>query len=401
MFQESNWLAADSIKDQTPSQVSYFSYAANGDRELEFQAPPGNPWVTLRRLYYDGLGRTVGLRDVGITDGNGPGRYRCNLYGPSPYVLAPCSGGMEVPVWLVYDGPNVGATMQTNRWVFIHGGGIDDPLMAFYRGSGTPTEYYWITDGAGRHLAAGTSNGALTSNSQQGEHYLYRGGKWVGSTSAATSYDADRQSTITAPGYTFFRNRVYDQRTARWTQEDPIGLAGGLNLFQFNGSNPVTLTDPFGLCPEEKRDSNGNCPGGLTVSEWTRVEGGIAEVRHEGMRRRLTRMLNDGKIHAAPSLDDPDAYFGTNWHSGHITGTRRQGAAGISAFDLAPEDLGFSLVHEVGHVDQVGGLSTVQINQMQARRREDLAYRQFIERGAHIGACMFVPHTQIFAPYCE
>jgi RHS repeat-associated protein len=229
--------------------VSYFSYAANGDRELEFHAPPGDLWVTLRRLYYDGLGRTVGLRDVGITDGNGPGRYRCNLYGPSPYVLAPCSGGVEVPVWLVYDGPNVGATMQTNRWVFLHGGGIDDPLMAYYRGSGTPTEYYWITDGAGRHLAAGTSDGSLTSDSQQGQHYLYRGGKWVGSTSAATSYEADRQSTITAPGYTFFRNRVYDQRTARWTQEDPIGIAGGLNLYQFNGANPTIYSDPFGLAP--------------------------------------------------------------------------------------------------------------------------------------------------------
>lgn len=34
-------------------------------------------------------------------------------------------------------------------------------------------------------------------------------------------------------------------------QEDPLGVAGGLNLYQFNGNNPVTFTDPFGLCPPE------------------------------------------------------------------------------------------------------------------------------------------------------
>jgi hypothetical protein len=30
---------------------------------------------------------------------------------------------------------------------------------------------------------------------------------------------------------------------------DPIGLAGGLNAYGFAGGDPVTYSDPFGLCP--------------------------------------------------------------------------------------------------------------------------------------------------------
>jgi len=39
-----------------------------------------------------------------------------------------------------------------------------------------------------------------------------------------------------------------------FTQEDPIGLAGGLNLYGFAGGDPVNFSDPFGLC----KDANGN-----------------------------------------------------------------------------------------------------------------------------------------------
>jgi RHS repeat-associated protein len=46
------------------------------------------------------------------------------------------------------------------------------------------------------------------------------------------------------------RQRVYDPQSGRFTQEDPIGLAGGLNLYGFANSDPVNFSDPFGLCPK-------------------------------------------------------------------------------------------------------------------------------------------------------
>lgn len=54
-----------------------------------------------------------------------------------------------------------------------------------------------------------------------------------------------------ATGYQYKRNRYYDPGTGRFTQEDPIGLAGGMNLYGFAGGDPINFGDPFGLatCP--------------------------------------------------------------------------------------------------------------------------------------------------------
>ncbi|MGD2154775.1 MAG: RHS repeat-associated core domain-containing protein, partial [Gemmatimonadales bacterium] len=49
-------------------------------------------------------------------------------------------------------------------------------------------------------------------------------------------------------GLLYRRNRYYDPMAGRFTQPDPIGLAGGLNLYGFAGGDPANFTDPFGLC---------------------------------------------------------------------------------------------------------------------------------------------------------
>jgi uncharacterized protein RhaS with RHS repeats len=47
----------------------------------------------------------------------------------------------------------------------------------------------------------------------------------------------------------YMRNRYYDPATGQFTQTDPIGLAGGLNAFGFAAGDPITYSDPYGLCP--------------------------------------------------------------------------------------------------------------------------------------------------------
>jgi RHS repeat-associated protein len=72
-----------------------------------------------------------------------------------------------------------------------------------------------------------------------------------------------------ATGTYYRRNRSYDPNTGRFTQEDPIGLAGGLNLYGFAAGDPVSYQDPFGLCPKSaggdgKTDTYDDCPKGTS-----------------------------------------------------------------------------------------------------------------------------------------
>ncbi|WP_079125462.1 RHS repeat-associated core domain-containing protein [Streptomyces lushanensis] len=50
-------------------------------------------------------------------------------------------------------------------------------------------------------------------------------------------------------GLLYYRNRYYDPETGRFISQDPIGHAGGPNLYQYALSSPTTYTDPSGNNP--------------------------------------------------------------------------------------------------------------------------------------------------------
>ncbi|HEX5387138.1 MAG TPA: RHS repeat-associated core domain-containing protein [Gemmatimonadales bacterium] len=76
------------------------------------------------------------------------------------------------------------------------------------------------------------------------------------------SLEFDQQD---ATGYQYRRNRYLDPANGRFTQEDPLGLAGGLNVYGFAKGDPANYSDPFGLCPpcSDREDGWGNTSPGL------------------------------------------------------------------------------------------------------------------------------------------
>jgi len=69
-----------------------------------------------------------------------------------------------------------------------------------------------------------------------------------------------------ATGTLYRRARVYDPVTGRFTQEDPAGLAGGLNTYGFAGGDPVNFIDPFGSRPCPPDNDCGALVAALTMT---------------------------------------------------------------------------------------------------------------------------------------
>jgi RHS repeat-associated protein len=200
-----------------------------------------------RAYYYDGLGRTSGLTTISAYNGQNWQQtdvHSCG-YDPLGRQVQACTYN-AIPLGL--DGESI---LRAKNWAFVSGPGLDDPLLGLVRGDmNRNIELFYVTDGQGRHLTAAEATGTVDAGLfNAGPTGQYAGWDATGAASAAQSYGANRLTTVDAPGLAFYRNRIYDQNTGRWTQEDPLGVAGGLNLYQFNGNDPVSLSDPFGLSP--------------------------------------------------------------------------------------------------------------------------------------------------------
>jgi RHS repeat-associated protein len=114
-----------------------------------------------------------------------------------------------------------------------------------------------------------------------------------------------------AAGTLYRRNRYYDSATGRFTQEDPIGLAGGLNLYGYASGDPVNFWDPFGL-----RDVYVGCRP-LDDDNVSKVGQHCAvKIVDKDGKTEIYELLNRGNKNqaGAPANEEEAAlYAGTSW----------------------------------------------------------------------------------------
>jgi len=161
-------------------------------------------------------------------------------------------------------------------------------------------------------------------------------------------------------GTLYRRRRYYDPATGQFTQEDPIGLAGGLNLYGFASGDPVNFSDPFGL--------SANCivnPARCAREGAARVKAAVARIGLAigNVIGELTG-VNDA-IRVGSGIDPPTGNRVST--GGRVLAGAMLGAAAFppsgGSRALRAADLGLEAVEELrGTVSVAEGVATVRID---------------------------------------
>jgi RHS repeat-associated protein len=149
-------------------------------------------------------------------------------------------------------GPFVNGQLE-GQVMYTHGAGLDHPL-SIQRfgtfGSVIIPVYDWRGSAVGGYCALATTCSKLVWPEQLQSPWAEDPQPTDGTTGQPTYWAGNLIDTKKdGSGYVYMRNRYYDPATGRFTQTDPIGLAGGLNAYGFAGGDPINYDDPFGLCP--------------------------------------------------------------------------------------------------------------------------------------------------------
>ena len=255
----------------------HFVYDARGNL-IEKQSPAGQQryeWDAFNRLkaatvketsrhsearyFYDPLGRRIakevnGERTVFGWDGDTLAYetnsdssthyvYEAGSFVPLAQFVTASVTGIETPVW-----------KPTDRYL-----PEEDPLQRVPQRTAEARVFYYHCDQIGTPLMMTDDVGDVVWEASykawgEARKVIERASKAAGITPRnPIRFQGQQEDAET--GLSYNRHRYYDTTTGRFISHDPIGLAGGLNLYQY-APNPIQWIDPLGL----QKGIPGGCP---------------------------------------------------------------------------------------------------------------------------------------------
>lgn len=190
------------------------TYQYDYENRLKKVITSGNTW----EYEYDGMGNRIGIKSNGNTR-----RFLLDPTGMTQ-VLAEYDGAGNVIAYNIYG------------------------LGLIYRIDSTGNAYYYHYDFTGNTVAMTDAAGNIVNK------YAYTPfGTVVGSEETVSNpfrYVGKYGVIDDNNGLLYMRARYYDPEVGRFITKDPIGFAGGVNLYAIVGNNPIRWVDPSGLKKE-------------------------------------------------------------------------------------------------------------------------------------------------------
>lgn len=134
-----------------------------------------------------------------------------------------------------YDGSAGTPGTLLNRYVY--GSSLDEVLIQITAGG---TKTYYHQNHQSSVIATTNSSGAVLNR------YTY-GPFGESAALAGTTHGYTGQRYDAETGLYHYKMRQYSPKLGRFLQPDPIGMAGGINLYGYVGNSPLTTVDPLGL----------------------------------------------------------------------------------------------------------------------------------------------------------
>lgn len=184
-------------------------------------------------LYWNALGQLDSVKTNGQTT-----RYHYDGFGRRMRMITPAG----VATLYVYDGDDLLLELDAAGAVvakYTYYPGVDDPHSVVRGG----TTYYYGTDQQGSVLALFNGAGQVVNSYK----YLPFGEAESATETVANPLRYTAREFEAATGLYYYRNRWYDPALHRFLSQDPIGIAGGVNLYAYVGNDPANYVDPYGL----------------------------------------------------------------------------------------------------------------------------------------------------------